>query len=142
MSEEERATSMDLSKYRLERAREDMSNAKILFENGKYKAANNRSYYAIFHALRSVLAMDNYDSKRHSGIISEFQKRYIKEGVFPKEISRIIDSAFIIRNASDYDDMFIADKSQTETQMKNAEYVIDLVQDYLDSREIGENNEQ
>lgn len=74
----------ELSKYRLSRAKEDLNSAKILFENGDFRAANNRAYYATFHSLRSVLALDMYDSKKHSGIISEFRKRYIKEGDFPQ----------------------------------------------------------
>ncbi len=65
-----------------------MDNAHLLFDNGRYKAANNRSYYAIFHALKAVLALDAFDSKRHSGIISEFQRRYIKDEVFPTAVFR------------------------------------------------------
>ena len=37
-----------------------------------YRSANNRAYYSIFHAIRSVLALDGFDSKKHSGVISEF----------------------------------------------------------------------
>ena len=34
------------------------------------KSVANRSYYAVFHAMRAVLAFDKIDLKRHSGIIS------------------------------------------------------------------------
>ena len=40
----------DLSRYRLKRAQEDLETAKLNYENGMYKAAVNRTYYAIFHA--------------------------------------------------------------------------------------------
>ena len=53
---------IDLSKYRLERAREDLQTARDNFENGSYRASVNRSYYAIFHALRAVTALDDFDS--------------------------------------------------------------------------------
>ena len=39
-----------------------------------YRSAANRAYYAIFHAMRAVLALDGVDMKHHSGIISEFRK--------------------------------------------------------------------
>ena len=81
--------------------------------------------------MRAVLALDEYDSKKHSGIISEFRKRYIKTGIFNSEISDIIGDAFESRNFSDYDDMFIANKSQTEEQVKNARIVIDVVREYF-----------
>lgn len=88
-------------------------------------------YYAIFHALRAVLVFDDYDSSKHSGIISEFRKRYIKTGIFPTEISQMIGSAFTIRNASDYDDMFLASKSDTMEQIEHAEYIVEILNEYV-----------
>ena len=38
----------ELSKYRYERALEDLKNAKEVFNLGSYKLALNRFYYAIF----------------------------------------------------------------------------------------------
>ena len=120
-----------LSLYRLSRAREDLATSRRLLEAGDYRAANNRSYYAIFHAMRSVLALESIDSKKHSGVISEFRKRYVRNGIFSKEVSDIIGDAFFIRNASDYDDMFVASKSQTEKQIEDAQMVLDVIEKYL-----------
>lgn len=55
----------DLSKYRLERAEEDIRTARINLENGLYKGAINRAYYAIFHAIRAVNALDGFDAIIH-----------------------------------------------------------------------------
>ncbi len=52
-------------------------------------------------------------------VLAEFRRKYIKEGIFPVEISRMIGEAFTIRNASDYDDMFLASKADTEIQIAN-----------------------
>ena len=82
--------------------------------------ANNRAYYSIFHSIRAVLAFDGYDSKKHSGIIAEFRKSYIKTGIFHDELSTIIGRASEIRNASDYDDMFIASKEEPQKQIDDA----------------------
>ena len=71
-----------LSQARLEHAVECLSAARNLLETGNYKSAANRSYYAVFHAMRAVLAFDEIDMKHHSGIISEFRRRYIKTGIF------------------------------------------------------------
>lgn len=121
----------DYAKYRIERSKDDLEAAHLLFGAGNYRIANNRAYYSIFHAMRAVLVFDDYDSSKHSGIIAEFRRKYIKEGVFPVEISKMIGEAFIIRNASDYDDMFIASKADTETQIANAEYIYKLLYDYI-----------
>ena len=47
------------------------------------------------------------------------------------EISKMIGEAFTIRNASDYDDMFLASKADTEIQIANAEYIYQLLCDYV-----------
>ena len=124
----------DYAKYRISRAKEDLDTAHMLYEAGKYRIANNRAYYAIFHAIRAVLVFDDFDSSKHSGVIAEFRRRYIKAGIFPIEISKMIGEAFTIRNASDYDDMFIASKADTEEQIKNAEYVYKLLHKYVSDR--------
>lgn len=134
MQDEDMRARIDLSFYRLDRAFEDLATAKELFETSNYRVANNRAYYAIFHSLRAVMVLDQFDSKKHSGIISEFRRVYIKQEVFPKEISKMIESAFIIRNASDYDDMFIASKDETAKQIENAEHITSLVKEYLGSK--------
>jgi uncharacterized protein (UPF0332 family) len=81
----------------LEKAKEDLNNAQINMDNGFIKGSINRSYYSIFHAMRAVLALDFFDSKKHSGIISSFQKNYIKTGKFDKMYSTIVEDAFDIR---------------------------------------------
>ena len=50
----------ELSKYRFETARSDLKVAKMLFEAKEFRSSVNRSYYSIFHALRSVLALDGF----------------------------------------------------------------------------------
>jgi uncharacterized protein (UPF0332 family) len=79
----------DLSIYRLERARQDLKAAKKLLDaNDTYKASVNRSYYAIFHAIRALLAIDGIDFKKHSAIISYFRKEYVKSGKFDMSIQK------------------------------------------------------
>lgn len=39
----------------------------------------------------------------------------------------MIGSAFTIRNASDYDDTFIASRMDTEEQLANADYIYEII---------------
>lgn len=121
----------DYSRYLMERAKEDLDAAQLLFDTGNYRIANNRAYYAIFHMLRSVLVFDDFDSSKHSGVIAEFRRKYIKKGIFPVAISKMIGEAFIIRNASDYDDMFAASKEDTEIQIANARFIYQMLHEYI-----------
>ena len=120
-----------LAKIRLENSEECLKAAETLLNNSDYKGAANRSYYAIFHALRAVLVFDNFDSKKHSGIISTFNKLYIKTGKFDKEISRIISSAFDVRTDSDYNDFFIISKDSVINQINEARKVVETIKAFL-----------
>lgn len=123
----------DYARYRLERSLEDLQSAQALLIDGHFRAANNRAYYAIFHAIRAALALKSVDSSKHSGVISEFRRLFIKEGLLPVELSQMIGAAFTIRNASDYDDMFIASKSETKEQIENAKYVYEQIEKYINT---------
>ncbi len=128
MLDEERKA---LSQVRLEHAEECLSAARSLVESGNYKSAANRSYYAVFHAMRAVLALDDIDMKRHSGVIAEFRRLYIKTGVFDVELSQVISSLFDMRTDSDYDDFFVISKEEVNEQIRNAEGFLTAVRSYL-----------
>lgn len=123
-----------LSNARILRAEECLNAARLLIEAGDFKSAANRSYYAIFHAMRSVLAFDEIDMKHHSGIISEFRRLYIKTGILDKSLSPIISVLFNIRQDSDYDDFFIISKAEVIEQIANAEIFLDAIQQYLNTK--------
>ena len=111
---------LTLSKARLGSAKTCLKDAQSLIGSGGYKSSANRSYYAVFHAMRAVLALDVFDSQRHSGIIAEFRKRYIKTGVFDNDISVIIGNQFDVRSHSDYDDFYVISKEDTVRQLRDA----------------------
>jgi len=87
----------ELSNARSIRAKECLEAAILLLETVDYKSVANRSYYAVFYAMRSVLAFDEIDMKHHSGIMSEFRRLYIKTGILYKSLSPIISELFNIR---------------------------------------------
>jgi uncharacterized protein (UPF0332 family) len=120
-----------LSVYRLEKAREALNDADIALRNNSYNMAANRSYYSIFHGMRAVLALDGFDSRKHSGIISAFNKDYVKTGIFHVSASETIKSAFNVRGKSDYDDFFVVSKEEVSEQIRKARVFLDEVSGYL-----------
>ncbi len=122
-----------LSKYRLERAKEFLDSAVKNIAINEYRTANNRAYYSVFHAMRAVLALDEVDFKKHSGVIAYFREHYIKTKIFDKECSDIISSLSLIRSKSDYDDFYVAQKQETIEQVEEAQKFYLLVEQYLSS---------
>ncbi len=123
-----------LSKLRLDNAKERLSFIPGILELGDYKTVANRAYYAVFSAMRAVLALDGFDSKKHSGIISEFRKNYIKTGIFNTEMSDIISKLFNVRSSSDYDDFYIISKEKVTKQYENAKLFVETVDAYLSDK--------
>ena len=104
-----------------------------MLKAGKYKSAANRAYYAAFHAMRSVLALEGIDMKHHSGIMSEFRRIFIKTGIMPTSISDNISRLFRIRSDCDYDDFFELTQKEAEAQIKDANMVLQSINDYLNN---------
>ena len=123
---------IDLSKYRFQSANEDLETAYLLMESGKFKASVNRSYYAIFHGLRAVTALAEFDSSKHSGVIAFFNRMYVKEGIFDKGVSKLIDTAYRLREKADYQDFIIISKDQASEQIEKAEQVLKIIKPYLE----------
>jgi uncharacterized protein (UPF0332 family) len=124
----------DLSRYRLERAKEDLKTARDNFNEGSYRASVNRSYYAIFHALRAVTALDLFDSGKHSGIIAYVNQNYVKTGIFDKSFSKTVDSAFRLREKADYEDFYIVAVDDAQGQIEKAEQIIQVVEAYVKAK--------
>ena len=125
-----------LSAHRFKRAREELSTAELLLHSTNFRSSINRSYYAIFHAIRAVNALDGFDSSKHSGVIAHFNQFHVKEGHFPKEASKIIRTASEMREHADYEDFFVASRQEAEEQFLKAEKFHNLVQDYLETMNI------
>ena len=124
----------DFAKYRLENAREDLKRAQVAKAAEDYKLVMNRSYYAIFHAIRAVNALESFDSSKHKGVISHFNKEHVKTGEFPRNVSKMISSAMDCRQKSEYEDFYIISKSDAIEQLDNAEMIVKLVDEYLNKK--------
>ena len=131
MLDSQTGTFWDVSKYKLEQAMDDLDTARLLLNANKFKAANNRAYYACFHAVDSVLALEPVAFKKHKDTIAYFNKNYIHTEIFPKNIGRKISRLEIIRHKSDYDDFYIASKEEAKEQIEVAEEIVRLASEYL-----------
>ena len=108
--------------------------AKRDLEAKDYASANNRAYYAIFHAMRAVLALDGEDFKKHSAVIARFTLNYLKPEILPREYSKLISNASLIRNRSDYEDFYICSVADTNTLFSGTVNFCKDIGKYLEQR--------
>lgn len=120
---------IELSEYRLNKAKELRNQSQILLDNHMYDGSINRSYYSIFYAIRSVLCLAELDSTKHSGILSLFDRYFVKSGIFNKDYSNIVHTAFDIRQDTDYEDFYAPSLEEAKDQFQNAEKVMKEVEE-------------
>jgi uncharacterized protein (UPF0332 family) len=108
-----------------------LNSAAIDLAHQQASTAVNRAYYCIFHSMRAILAMDGFDSKKHSGVIAHFRKEYIKTKIFDPTYSTLIEEAFNMRNNSDYVDFYKTTLDDAREQVENARLFLRAVEAYL-----------
>lgn len=124
---------LDLSAYRIEKAKDDLETAEMNLKGNKLSQSINRSYYAMLHAARALVALDKFDSKKHTGIISFFNQNYIKTGKIEPKYSKMLFEAFDIRHESDYSDFYIAAREDAQIQLENAKKFLKRLEEYIEA---------
>jgi len=98
--------------YRLERAKESLEEAKILFDGGYANTFVNRLYYACFYVVSALLLTKGFSSAKHSGIRSLFHQNLVKTGLVDMEFGLLYDKLFDNRQKSDYADLVRFDSGE------------------------------
>lgn len=129
-----------LSIYRFEKSNHSLLLAKKLLEDGEFSYSQNRAYYALFEAMRAIIALDKFDSSKHSGIIAYFNQNYVKTEIFNKETSKIIRKVSLLREKSDYEDFYEATQDDTNELICEVEVFINDVRKYLIQEKVIEND--
>ena len=123
----------ELMKFRLEQAGESLDSSKILLNNQKYRPSVSRSYYAMFYAVLALLAASEKSTSKHSGLISLFDREFVKSGVFTKEFSKWLHEAFDLRQRADYREMFTVSHDRANRILGHATTFVAAIKDHIES---------
>lgn len=113
----------------IQRARERVEEAKILFERSHYNGAISRAYYAFFEAGHAALITKGISPKTHAGIITLFSKYFVKPERIPARFIKLFKQAKEAREEADY----ILMKEFTKEEAKR---IIDAAEDFIRKIEI------
>ena len=114
----------ELVDYRLKKAKGKLKSVMSLYENGYYEDSISRSYYAMLLAARAILVTKGLQSKTHSGTITLFFQHFVKEKLFPEDISKFLSKGKRIRENVDYGDFTIITDEDANEEIKNAKKFI------------------
>ena len=105
-------------------AEQCLRDARSLCENGSYRSAAGRVYYAYFDAIRALLASKNVSTESHSAVRMLFGEHFVKDGPFSRKDAKAFHELFLLRQNSDYE----IDEDISETDVLDA---IETVSEFL-----------
>jgi uncharacterized protein (UPF0332 family) len=116
---------------RLERSREDMETARELVDLGRYRAAVNRAYYAIFGITTALLLTKKIERSKHTGVESAFIQHFVKKGVIETEYGKTYDYIRKKREESDYSARISIDEGTARKIVRDAQKFITGITEYF-----------
>lgn len=122
----------DIVRYRISRAKDCYTSAKCLYLDGLLEDSADRSYFAMYHAIRAVLALGQAEFKEHRDVIVKFIESYIDTGIFNKETAKTIQKAYAVWHDCNYLDGYSADREKVKELYQDALELISLVENYID----------
>jgi uncharacterized protein (UPF0332 family) len=117
----------DVVRYRLQRAREALEDARVLADASRWAACVNRLYYACFYAVSALLLQDGLSSAKHTGVRSLFNRHFVKTDKVPRELAQTYNDLFARRQESDYLDFVHLEAVQVRPWIAEAEQLVEHV---------------
>jgi len=124
---------IELSRYRIEKAKKILKDASNLFKTSSYESAINRSYYAVLNASRSLLILRGIDPETHEGIKAMLSKEFIRTGLLPKKFGETFRSIQSRRIDSDYGDYIEIGIDEASDSLKKAREFVSKAEELLNS---------
>lgn len=122
----------DLARYRMQQAAESLDEAHFLLIGGKSaRSVVNRAYYAMFYAMLALLVYEEFSSSKHSGVLSYFNRRFIKGEVFDKSLGLAVNKAFEVRQRVDYREQVEVNREQASQLINKADRFVEAVRAHL-----------
>ena len=84
------------------KARRAIHAAEILVRGGEADSAAGRAYYAMFYTASALLAENDLESTKHSGVHALFGEHFAKPGRIDPKFHRFLLDAFDRRLQADY----------------------------------------
>ena len=92
------------------------------------RAAASRAYYAAFHAVSALFALDGKIFSKHSALETAVHKELVKAGLWPQELGAGYSKLFKLRMSSDYDVMESITVEAAEAAMCTAKKIMEAVE--------------
>lgn len=116
-----------------ERAVDALRDARLLIVHGGFDSAASCAYYAIFHAVTALFAIEGRTFAKHSAIAAAVHKDLVKPGRWPIDLGRDFTFCAELRGVGDYGTDVRVDQVQASEAVASANRILLAVRDGLPS---------
>lgn len=117
--------------YRLEKARQTYSDAKILAENNSWNSCINRLYYACFYSDTALLIKNSFEPKSHNGVRTIFFREFIKNEKIDKDFGKLYSDLFDWRDKGDYSDFIDFSEQDVLPLLEKSSRFLDVIEKFI-----------
>ncbi|HNZ72445.1 MAG TPA: HEPN domain-containing protein [Prolixibacteraceae bacterium] len=125
-------TTSDYIKYRIEKADDSFSDAKLLFSNQRWNACVNRLYYSCFYITIALLVKNDIETTTHDGVRNQLGKVFVKTGIIEKQLGKLYSKLFDYRLKGDYGDWFDFDEKLVTPLIPEVEKYLSRLKELID----------
>jgi len=125
LNDEERTA---LVSYRLQKAKDTMSETKDIIAASAWYAAANRLYYACYYAVSALLIANGHTAHTHSGVIGMFGLHFVKTKLVSDADNILYQHLFELRQSGDYSDWVTIDEDTITPLVEPAEKFIEMIE--------------
>ncbi len=108
----------------LKKAERKFHVAQRLLAEGEYEDAVSRAYYAMFHAARAALSLEESFPRTHSGLVSDFGSKLVRTGKLPRDLGVSLSEAKSIRELADY-------ALKPEITQEDAKHIVEVAKQFV-----------
>ena len=121
--------------YRMKQAEETLADAESLLRGHcSPRSITNRAYYSMFYALMALFLKSGVNTKtsKHIGVISLFDREFVRVGKIDKYYSEVLHKMFNSRQKGDYKELIEITSDDASEHVKLAEEFLKAIKDFTD----------
>ena len=114
-----------------EKANKFLRTAEIALELGDFDSCVSRCYYAMFFLAEAALFTKGLSASSHKGVLSMFSQHFVRTGIFPREMGRLLNDAYDKRIVGDYGIGLTLAAEEVQQLLTDARAFVQTVSEYL-----------
>ena len=117
--------------YRLQKAKDTLTEAKGNIEMKFWHTAANRLYYACYYAVTALLIKNGYIIHTHHGVFTLFGKHFVLTEIVSKEQNKLFGKLLELRQNGDYSDVIVVTEQDVKPLFEPAQKFITTIEQLI-----------